>query len=231
MTTNQNIHFARRYFLRWSLTAGSAALLGTLVGCRQDHQTCSLDSLDIVPRADWGAAEPKIEGSAEGVYDITTNPEGWLVYNNPLEEVLTTIVVHHSALPLSDGPREIQQMHFEFKNYADIGYHFVIDEVGIIYEGRPLNVRGAHTGGRNTGTVGVVLLGNFQVDKPTSEQIETLRKLSSCLIELYGITHLAGHRSFQPGVTECPGSNLEYQLPDLATELGITFGTGGYQGQ
>jgi hypothetical protein len=35
------------------------------------------------------------------------------------------------------------------KGYADIGYHIVIDSFGVLYEGRVLNARGAHTGGHN----------------------------------------------------------------------------------
>lgn len=205
-------------------------LLSALGGCQPQREKCSLDSLSIIPRAKWGAAEPRIEGSEEGVYHAVTNPQGWLVYDQPLEEVLTTIIVHHSALPTSDGPLQIQQLHFEARNYADIAYHFVIDTGGWIYEGRALDVRGAHTGGRNTGTAGIVLLGNFQVIEPTDAQIETLRSLSACLIDRYGITHLAGHRDFQPGVTECPGDNLTALLPGLVAELGVEFGTAGYSG-
>jgi hypothetical protein len=227
MEANQYPPLPRRGFLRWGLAAGGATLLGSLAGCQQ-RQKCSLDSLNIVPRAEWGAVEPRIENSEEGVYDAATNPEGWLVYSEPLEDVLTTIVVHHSALPTSDGPREVQQMHMELRHYADIAYQFVIDAGGSIYEGRSLNVRGSHTGGHNTGTVGIVLLGDFQIIEPTDAQMEALRSLSACLIDRYGITHLAGHRDFQPGVTVCPGDNLEALLPDLVTELGIQFGTGGY---
>ncbi len=198
------------------------------MGC-QPRPRCSLNSLDIIPRTEWGAAEPRLD-SVEGVYDPVTNPGGWMVYENPLEKVLTTIIVHHSALPLSDGPREIQQMHFQFKGYADIAYQFLIDKKGQIYEGRSIKVRGAHTGGHNTGTVGIVLLGNFMTDEPTRAQIASLRTLSVCLVDAYDITHIAGHRDFQPGVTDCPGDKLEMLLPDLAIELGIEFGAEGYAG-
>jgi len=218
----------RRGFLKASLIVCVATVLGTLVQCSR-RKKCSLDSLRIVSRAEWGAVEPKLD-SVEGVYDPVTNPGGWMVYDEPLEKVLTTIIVHHSALPLSDGPREIQQMHFEFKGYADIAYHFLIDETGQIYEGRSLTVRGAHTGGHNTGTVGIVLLGDFMVGEPTEAQLVSLRTLSACLIDGYNITHMAGHRDFQPGLTDCPGDNLEVLLPDLAAELGIKFGTEGYAG-
>lgn len=139
-------------------------------------------------------------------------------------------MVHHSALPLSDGPREIQELHMQNKGYADVGYHFLIDENGIIYEGRPINVRGAHTGGFNTGAVGVVLLGNFEEIEPTQSQLSSLTELNRYLKTAYQITHLAGHQDFQPGETLCPGRNLEPLLPGLANELELVFGTAGYVG-
>jgi hypothetical protein len=77
------------------------------------------------------------------VYDAVANPGGWYVYAEPLPEALNTIIMHHSALPLGDGPLEIQAKHMQQRGFADIGYHFVIDEVGQIYEGRNLEARGA----------------------------------------------------------------------------------------
>jgi hypothetical protein len=98
----------------------------------------------------------------------------------------------------------------------------------LIYAGRDLSVRGAHTGGANTGTVGVALLGNFERGSPAKAQLDTLRALGAYLAGTYTLTHLAGHRDFQPGVTVCPGRELEPLLPGLAEELGLEFGTGGY---
>jgi N-acetyl-anhydromuramyl-L-alanine amidase AmpD len=170
-----------------------------------------------------------VNGSEEGAYDAATNPGGWYVYPKPLTEALNTLVVHHSALPLSDGPREIQRKHRR-RGFADIGYHFVIDAEGRIYAGRDVSVRGAHTGGHNTGTLGVVLLGNFETQTPTEAQLESLRRLGRTLRDTYALTHLAGHRDFQPGVTVCPGQQLAARLPALAQTLDLAFGTGGYVG-
>ncbi|MFK7802060.1 MAG: peptidoglycan recognition family protein [Anaerolineae bacterium] len=185
---------------------------------------------EIISRAEWGAAEPNIQGSPEGGYDAIRNPAGWFEYDTPLPEVLNTIVVHHSALPLSDGPLEIQLLHQENKGYADVGYHYLIDENGTIYEGRPINVRGAHTGGFNTGAIGIVLLGNFEEIEPTDAQLNSLMELNQFLKRSYQVTHLAGHNDFQPGETLCPGKNLEPLLPGLAKELEFEFGTAGYVG-
>lgn len=189
-----------------------------------------MESLEIVPRSGWVAVEPDLENSVEGLFDPETNPGGWYTYDEPLSQVLSTIVVHHSALPLIDGPREIQKLHMHNKGFADIGYQFVIDYSGHIYEGRPIDVRGAHTGRHNTGTVGIVLLGNFERTRSSKAQLSSLEQLGRCLAAEYQISHLAGHRDFQPEATVCPGQKLEVLLPDLAAELGLEFGTGGYVG-
>ena len=82
------------------------------------------------------------------------------------------------------------------RGFADIGYNYVIDEVGQVYEGRDLGARGAHTGGHNTGTIGIVLLGSFELTRPTTAQMVSLKALSRYLVDAYAISHLAGHRDF-----------------------------------
>jgi hypothetical protein len=188
------------------------------------------DAPPILSRAEWGAAEPDHDAHAErGLFDPVANPNGWLVYPpGPLADALHTLVVHHSALPATDGALAIQRLHMERRGYADIGYHFVVDNSGLIYAGRDLNVRGAHTGGANTGTVGVVLLGNFEHAEPEPAQLDSLRQLAAYLASAFALTHLAGHADFQPGATLCPGKHLAPLLPALAVGLGLTFGTGGY---
>jgi hypothetical protein len=196
-----------------------------------EQPSYNMDMLNLIPRADWGALPPIHDAPNEhGMYDAVLNPEGWMVYEQPLEEVYKTVIVHHSALPLSDGPYEIQQLHFNQKGYADIAYHFIIDEDGNIYEGRDIHARGAHTGGSNTGSIGVVLLGNFEVINPTQSQLDALKLLLQVLKQEYHVTHLAGHKDFNPGVTLCPGENLYEKLPALAEELSYEYGTGGYEG-
>jgi hypothetical protein len=164
-----------------------------------------------------------------GWFNAETNPTGVLRYQQPLADWLTSIIVHHSALPDERGPLEIQNLHMDNAGYADIGYHYIIDTSGTLYEGRPLQLRGAHTEGFNTGTVGIVLLGNFENSSPSQEQLQTLNQLIIFLRNRFGITHLAGHRDFNPEVTVCPGNNLEALLGQIANQTGLEFGTGGYQ--
>jgi hypothetical protein len=224
---------SRRRLVQRGLVAGGASLLALLAWPRE-RRNCSPESLALIRRAEWHAVPPQLTTGAQGersLFDPDSNPDGWLVYPEPLAGLLTTIIVHHSALPLRDGPYEIQQLHLKYQGFADIGYHFLIDAGGCLYEGRSLLVRGAHTGGFNTGTVGIALLGNFEMRRPPAVQLDMLKRLIICLKERYALTHLAGHRDFQPGETRCPGRHLAAILPGLAAETGLTFGTAGYAGQ
>lgn len=226
----------RRWTRRQVLRAGALATVSALTAACQPQRTLPETgttenaAIKLIRREAWGALDPNLDAAGEhGLFHPVTNPSGWLVYTVPLAEVLNTVVVHHSALSLSDGPIKIQKLHFDQKGYADVGYHFLVDEVGKVYEGRKINVRGAHTGGYNTGTIGVVLLGNFELAAPPNRQLHSAKDLIRLMIAQYGITHLAGHRDFQPDETVCPGAYLEPLLPGLAVELGLTFGTEGYK--
>ncbi len=188
-----------------------------------------LGQIDLITRAGWGAGEANWETSGEtGVFDAEINPGGQLLYSEPLSDWLNTLVVHHSALEYLDGPREIQRLHILQNGFADVGYHFLVDGLGQVYEGRPLNERGAHTGGYNTGTVGVCLLGNFEVVQPVRAQLDSLREMAAYLRETVGISHLTGHRGFQPEATVCPGENLWPLLAEIAAETRLQWGTDGF---
>ena len=186
--------------------------------------------MQIIPRSAWGAAPPNHHARDEnGFFHPRRNPGGWLVYPRPLTEMLNTLVIHHSALNVEFGVREIQQLHMAQNGWADIGYHFVIDGVGACYEARPLTVRGVHVRAANTGTVGIVLLGNFEEIQPASAQLTTLDDLITTLVrDCPGLTHLATHADFN-AETVCPGRNMMPYLRPLAERHHLQYGTGGYR--
>jgi len=203
---------SRRGLLKWAM---GAAILGALpfLYHRYRLQLSPLGPPTIIARSEWGAEEPNPILKSEG------SPEAF-----------NTVVVHHSAMALSEGPRDIQYVHMRRRGFLDIGYHFVIDGRGRIYEGRSLAVHGAHVSGHNAGTLGIALMGNYEESEPIPEQLARLKWLIGNLMAKHPITHLAGHRDFLPGKTLCPGKNLEPLLPALAEELGLKFGAGGYLG-
>lgn len=218
--------FSRREFLKLSALTGLVGL-PALLTCSNPQSLPT--TLHIVPRAAWGAGEPDLTAEAEhGLYDPRTNPDGWREYAQPLADVLHTVIVHHAASFVKQHPRDAQKWHRERLGLADIGYHFVINAQGTVYEGRPINVRGAHTGGHNTGAVGVVLFGHFELWRPAKAQMAALRLLVTYLRDTYAVRYLGGHRDFQPDATVCPGQHLALLLPELAAELGLMYGTGGF---
>lgn len=169
--------------------------------------------LRIISRADWGAEEADPSLQAQQV-----------------PEVFNTVVIHHSAMLPFEGPRDIQYVHIHQRAFLDIGYHFIIDRAGQIFEGRSLSTHGAHVKNHNAGTLGIVLMGNYELIEPLPEQLAQLQRLIQLLMRKQPLTHLAGHQDFLPGHTLCPGKNLEPLLPALATQLGLKFGAEGYTG-
>lgn len=140
------------------------------------------------------------------------------------------VSVHHTAaaqpLTLEDAIQEmrvIQRFHQKGRGWIDIGYHFLIDGSGRVFAGRPEAVVGAHVRDRNTGNVGISLMGNFHppaTGRPTQEQISSLLGLLKWLLPAYDISpaELRGHRD--QGSTDCPGDNLYSRLEDIRREAG-----------
>lgn len=189
-----------------------------------------IDRPGILTRQDWGAREPDHEAPYETGFFSADNPDGWRVYDEDLRTVYRTVVIHHSVLYEGDDlstMRAIQDQHMDLRGWADIAYHFGVGQSGQVFEGRSLAVRGTHVEGFNTGSVGVVFLGDFQVNYPTPVQLEAGRRLIDWLALRLELTHLAGHSDFN-GATDCPGQHLREMLPMLAQSAGLALGTGGY---
>ncbi|MFC1678854.1 peptidoglycan recognition family protein, partial [Elusimicrobiota bacterium] len=145
------------------------------------------------------------------------------------------MTLHHTAGSRSfdretsiEKMRAIQSYHMDGRSkqgkedFKDIGYHFVVDGKGRIAEGRPTDVLGAHAGRANRGNIGISLMGNFNKQQPTKEQLESLTRLAAFLAMKYGIDvtregKFEGH--YRYGNTSCPGKNVIAVLPDLKSRI------------
>lgn len=185
----------------------------------------------IISRDEWGAL-PVDHGARNerGHYQSGVNPFGWYVYAGDLRDSYQTLVVHHSAFYKASGRAtllEVQRLHRRDRGWADVGYHFMLDVDGAIYAGRDLRARGVHTQGRNTGSAGVCLLGDFRYRAPSPAQWGALVALGRWLIAELALTHIAAHNQFNEG-TVCPGPRVIEQLYALAELLGVGYGVDGY---
>ena len=88
------------------------------------------------------------------------------------------ITIHHDGMPpVSLNSRaqiaariEVIRAGHRAKGWGDIGYHFIVDPQGAVWQGRALLWQGAHVKDRNEGNVGVLVLGNFDSTRPTAAQ-------------------------------------------------------------
>ncbi len=169
----------------------------------------------------------------------------------PVFAPVTHLVVHHSAgaNESRDWPaviRSIWVLHVQGNGWNDIGYNYLVDPNGVIYEGRAGGdgVIGAHFSGVNTGTMGVCMVGTYSVQAPSGVAVESLKKLlmwqaSRLKLDASGQTlHAAsgltlnvisGHRDagLSPrasGATECPGNVLYSYLPGLRRDVAAGAG-------
>lgn len=137
-------------------------------------------------------------------------------------------VVIQSAAQATEYLRKMQHFAQSESGWADIGYHYLIDGRGIVYEGRPLRYQGAHAGGDlNRGNLGIALIGNFDKARPTNAQLRALQQLVLGLRTQHRITlsRIQAHSTVNErggrGHTDCPGRHLRALIPGLfATEAG-----------
>lgn len=134
---------------------------------------------------------------------------------------LTEIIVHCTATrPLwmdnnttAQKVAEVRRWHMQERKWSDIGYHFLIDRDGTVAHGRLLERTGAHTQGRNTGTVGIALFGGHGssaadkfAENFTPAQDRALRALIDRLRATHGRLALSGHNQW--AAKACPGFNV-----------------------
>ncbi len=163
----------------------------------------------IVSRAEWGARAPN--GS----------------YTNHTPQKIT---IHHTWRPTAaqyqgaSTIRSIQNYHMDSNGWMDIGYHFLIGTSlssgdTKIYQGRPETVVGAHTGGANTGNVGVNVIGDFTTETVHPNSYQALIRLLAWLCSRYGISpsKIYGHCDFNS--TACPGQNLYSKMAQIRQDV------------
>jgi hypothetical protein len=179
----------------------------------------------VVTRTEWECPDG----------EITTH--GSLIFTT-----VTHLIVHHTAMgveePSSDWPalvRSIWNFHVIERGWADIGYNYLINPNGVVYEGRSGgdNVIGAHFSGVNAGTMSVALLGDFTNAAPTARALNSLKEILAWKCDqrdldpegrsLHDASQLtlntiSGHRD-GPKATECPGEALYLLLPTIRAEV------------
>jgi hypothetical protein len=215
------------------VTALRAELVRSLPQSSHYRRLAQVGMPSIVPRSGWNADEA-IRRAAP-----TYAPQ------------IKFVVIHHTAgandYSRADAPaivRGIELYHVRSNGWNDIGYNFLVDRFGTIYEGRyggvDRNVVGAHALGFNTGSVGIAVLGSYGSTAPSRAAQDAVARLIAWRLDLAHVDPtgsvtvvsggserypagttvqlrvVSGHRD--TGLTECPGDQLYARLGAIATQ-------------
>jgi hypothetical protein len=155
----------------------------------------------IIPRAAWGADE------SLRLANCPSGPD----YGPPVRAA----VVHHTVNSNDYGPsdsaalvRGIYYFHTQSNGWCDVGYNFIVDRFGQIFEGRfggiAASVIGAHAGGFNAGSTGVSYLGNSNTTDISPQAYNSIRSVLAWKLALTGVNPL-GSATFtvQSSTCEC----------------------------
>ncbi|MBA3306101.1 MAG: N-acetylmuramoyl-L-alanine amidase, partial [Thermoleophilaceae bacterium] len=202
----------------------------------------------IVPRAAWGADQ--------GCRPRTT----------PATGTVKVAFVHHTvtanAYSAAQAPAAVLAIcryHRNSNGWSDIGYNFVVDRFGTIYEGRAGGIDravvGAQAQGWNAESTGIANLGTFSTERQTPQAISAVARLIRWKLPLHGaptsgtvrltsaggattrlsrgtigtFNRVSGHRDGNN--TSCPGNALFSQLGDIRARVaGATPETTGTPG-
>ncbi|MFU8861576.1 MAG: N-acetylmuramoyl-L-alanine amidase, partial [Cyclonatronaceae bacterium] len=191
-----------------------------------------LEVQDVIPLPDY--VDRETWGQPLGLTNRAV-PEGY----NPTPTLVTHLVVHHSASDNDSNDfaavvRAYYSFHVNSNGWADIGYNWLVDKNGVIYQGRVStqsgnpDVIGAHASGNNSNTMGIVVIGNYNNTVPSDNARIGLHEmlawkandrnidpLTSSVKSGSGapLPHIGGHRDY--GSTDCPGNSFYPQLPSV----------------
>ena len=209
-------------FAFFNASGEKKSLTKSLRTARPLHPTTNVcEEPAFVPQAEWR------EGLPTPSYTRTTTS-------------VKHVIVHHSATFNSltnyeNVVRNIYLYHTLERRWSDIGYNYLIAQNGTIFEGRSAgsqsvandNIQGAHFCSKNSNTMGICLLGNYQTAQPTDTAVASLIKLTGWklrkeTLDPYSesvhstnaaLPTIAGHRD--GCATKCPGSNLYVRLNEI----------------
>jgi hypothetical protein len=194
--------------------------------------TRAAGGIAVVPRSGWGADEKlRFDKDAKEIWP-------------PEYRAIKKVIIHHTVTrdPETDPRatlRAIYQYHAVSRGWGDIGYNFLIDQQGTIYEGRfgGDRVVGGHALQYNWGSIGIAILGTYSDHSITAAARSSLLALihtkaadldpvgKGFFIDRDNVMNISGHRGVIS--TSCPGDAFYPQLNNVRRDLkGLPLWTG-----
>jgi len=157
-------------------------------------------------------------------------PRSQWAQSNPIQSrlramgAISKVTVHHEGgTPVwfddtgttAKRLESIRKSHLKRLKAGDIGYHLVIDRAGRVWQGRDLCYQGAHVRGHNPQNIGVMVLGNFDLQRPTDAQMASVQDTLTKLVHQYRIPMSGIYTHQELNITSCPGKALQRNMVAL----------------
>ncbi len=201
--------------------------LAALVGC-----TKSKPLAQSLPAPQWASQQPRqtkpssqfTGASTQGVIN-----RGRWAKGNPVPNLMNSmtppryVTIHHDGMdafhatdPSSAQARleTIRRVH-RGRGWGDIGYHFAIDPAGRIWSCRPLSYQGAHVKNHNPGNIGIVVLGNYDLQRVNAAQRVRLSQFLGDIVSNYQMSMGRVRTHQEWAATRCPGTSLQAYMSSL----------------
>lgn len=161
---------------------------------------------NVLPRNEWASTEPNYQDMFRmaPIKYITVHHDGMTAFSS------------RSKKAAANRLEQIRSLH-RGKGWADIGYHYAIDPAGRIWACRPVSWQGAHVKNRNPGNVGIVMLGNYELQSLNAVQLASLKVHVAQVRTTFSVRRgrTFGHKDWPGAATLCPGRNLHPKVARL----------------
>jgi hypothetical protein len=185
----------------------------------------------IFSRAQWGADERMRDRGSLSYFEVHAGFVHHTVNANGYTRAQVPSII-----------RGIYAYHTRGRGWSDVGYNFLVDRFGRIWEGRyggvDRPVVGAHTLGYNEDAFAMSAIGNFETARPSERMIDAYARLFAWKLSLHGVDAdsrrqwvagrrmpaIRGHRDV--GQTACPGRHLYARVGEIrsrAAALQVPF--------
>ena len=150
------------------------------------------------------------------------------------------VVVHHTAGTNSYSAgqsasivRGIYYYHAVTLDWGDIGYNFLVDKFGTVFEGRSGSVAapagrmsiGAHARGVNTGTMGISMMGDYSTVSPSDAQLSSVGKMAGWFLKRAGISDVTGWAGLHVWTTERYQAGSTISMPRILGHRDVGYTT------
>jgi hypothetical protein len=223
----------RRAILAMALGAGAAAFLtacgstptrngrvGDPIPGSPDYRPLAGGTRPPLRRPNYGNPRANLPETVTVLNRQTWATRGPVVTRANRMGQIRSITVHHDGMSpyystlYDDTARRLESIRNSHvgRGWADIGYHYAIDPSGRVWACRPESLQGAHVKDYNPGNLGILVLGNYEEQRPTAASTRTLDLLIAAKMDEHRLNLRSVYTHREWASTACPGRHLQTHM-------------------